>query len=366
MIRDLLIIGQGLAGSCVAWESLKAGLDFEVVSDPALDTQAASRVAGGSCHPISGQRFTPLWRGMEFFGAADSLYREIEEAIERKIWRPIPTAFIFEGGASRVLWEKRAESFAEQKIPTEALPDPLMTRGLRREAGGAASSVGGALDLSALMDGVRTHLQGMGRWRSGRVDLRALKWDSQSGQVQVMEERVRAYRQVVVCMGRFILELEDWNTRAPWGSTKGETLEVEIQGIGQDRIWRRGMALIPQGGSRFRLSATFERNSLDEAPSFQGREQLNAALEGALEPELMESIRPLAHQAGVRVHVRDYLPVVGEWPNLPGIAVLNGLGSKGVLWAPLCAQWLVRSIAAHDPSLIPAEVRAARFKGGKI
>ncbi len=362
----LLIVGQGLAGSCLAWEALRSGIDFEVMSDPARDPRASSRVAGGSCHPISGPRFTPHWKGMEFLAAADSLYREISRSIGREVWVPLPTSFFFEGEESRARWEKRVESFSEHGIPWSSLPAPDQTSGLRRDSGGVSSTAGGALDLGALVDGTRAHLQHLGLWREGFFEPESLEsLPSVEGPASGWSIAGKNYDRIALCLGRFILESPSWAARAPWGRTQGETFEVQADRLPQDGIWKRKMALIPQGRGRFRLSATFKRipaDSSDEAPTAQGREKLDRSLREMLENPEESDVRVISHQAGVRLHVRDHLPCVGGGKGVaPGITILNGLGSKGVLWTPLCARWLIRAILTGDSSEIPAEVRADRF-----
>ena len=230
----LLIVGQGLAGSCLAWEALRSGIDFEVMSDPERDPRASSRVAGGSCHPISGPRFTPHWKGMEFLAAADSLYREISRSIGREVWVPLPTSFFFEGEESAARWEKRVESFSEQGIPWSSLPAPDHTCGLKRDWGGVSSTAGGALDLGALVDGTRAHLQRLGLWRAGSFEPESLERLHPDGSpASSWKIAGKTYDRIALCLGRFILESPSWAARAPWGRTKGETLEVQADRLPQ-------------------------------------------------------------------------------------------------------------------------------------
>ena len=63
-----------------------------------------------------------------------------------------------------------------------------------------------------------------------------------------------------------------------------------------------------------------------------------------------------AHRAAYRGNLRDHLPLVGRMPGgegRPPVWVLGALGSKGALWAPLCAKLLVGQISgqcAPEPS----------------
>lgn len=54
---NILIIGQGIAGSCLAWELKRRGAEFTVADRPVAET--ASRVAAGLVNPLTGRAFRP-------------------------------------------------------------------------------------------------------------------------------------------------------------------------------------------------------------------------------------------------------------------------------------------------------------------
>ena len=47
------------------------------------------------------------------------------------------------------------------------------------------------------------------------------------------------------------------------------------------------------------------------------------------------------HVTHMRPTVKDRRPLLGQHPNHPNMYVLNGMGSRGVLTAPLAAKWFV-------------------------
>lgn len=53
-VMKVLIIGQGIAGSCLAWELKRRGADFTIADRPIAET--ASRVAAGLVNPLTGPR----------------------------------------------------------------------------------------------------------------------------------------------------------------------------------------------------------------------------------------------------------------------------------------------------------------------
>lgn len=67
---NVLIIGQGIAGSCLAWELKRRGADFTIADRPIAET--ASRVAAGLVNPLTGRAFRPGWRQEECLSAAEA------------------------------------------------------------------------------------------------------------------------------------------------------------------------------------------------------------------------------------------------------------------------------------------------------
>ena len=61
---DFLIVGQGIAGSLLAWHLLRLGASIIVIDDN--HAGAASLVAAGIINPISGIRMVPSWEFNRF------------------------------------------------------------------------------------------------------------------------------------------------------------------------------------------------------------------------------------------------------------------------------------------------------------
>lgn len=71
--------------------------------------------------------------------------------------------------------------------------------------------------------------------------------------------------------------------------------------------------------------------------------QHNLALLNAVSPALAQSMPPLTQwqgRASIRAQSPDYLPFIGEVPDMPNVWTLSGLGSKGFSFAPLASEFL--------------------------
>ena len=84
---DFIIVGQGLAGSVLAYLLLKRGQKVVVIDNYTEGgKKSSSQIAAGVINPITGMRFVKTWRIDAFLPAARSLYLEIEKVLGVKLW----------------------------------------------------------------------------------------------------------------------------------------------------------------------------------------------------------------------------------------------------------------------------------------
>lgn len=138
---------------------------------------------------------------------------------------------------------------------------------------------------------------------------------------------------------------------------KGETLEVHVPGLALAHMVHRHIFILPLGDDRYRVGATFQWDNVWEGPTDEGRRWLLEKLSALLSPGAMERVEVIGHGAGVRPTARDRRPIMGRIA--PDEAVLNGLGSRGVMLAPWCAHHLAAHLFNGAP--LDPEVDIARF-----
>jgi glycine oxidase len=315
MSAPILIVGQGLAGSLLAWEFERAGIDFEIAD--AGHTYASSRIGAGIINPVTGQRLVKSWRVDALLPAALATYRELESALGLPLLTPMRVRRFFHD-------ERERRVFAEKLARGELAP----YAGAADEAGffieGAAR-----VDTAVLIAAMRVRLRTAGRLREEQVDVSA--------------ERARRDL-VILCTGAARVSGEaarvfDFARLQP---AKGETLTLELAEAGAapvaaEVILNDGHWVLPLADGRLRVGATFEPGVADRMPTATARE----ALERSAARLLQRKFRVVAHEAGLRVTTPDKHPVAGRSPRDPGLGIFNGLGSKGALLAPgLARQWM--------------------------
>ena len=102
---NILIIGQGIAGSCLAWELKRRGAEFTVADRPVAET--ASRVAAGLVNPLTGRAFRPGWRQEECLAAAEAFYPETERELGGSWWQKTPIFREVETEDQFEIWQER-------------------------------------------------------------------------------------------------------------------------------------------------------------------------------------------------------------------------------------------------------------------
>lgn len=309
-----LIVGQGLAGTCLAWEFLRRGLEFRIAD---RGEGGSTRVAAGLINPITGKNFEPSWRIAEFYPQAISFYRSLEEEFGEALWHPLPVLRL---ASSEKEWEKISAKLALPEVSPWMGADHEIPTGF---IGGVELVGGGWLDTRKFLGLSHDRFRDLGLWAdTGSQRIRC------EGAAGLIAGSMGEHR----CAKGEILTV-----RADWPET-----HIRIGAGG----W-----LVPIGGGCFRVGSTYDWDNLDEQATAAGLERITAIatkLGG-------EDFEVIAHVAGIRPILRRSQPLIGK--DDTGDWVFNGLGSKGTLYAPgmaaMLADWILDGIRPAPEFVFP-------------
>jgi glycine/D-amino acid oxidase-like deaminating enzyme len=354
METDVIIVGQGLAGSVLAWELLEQGVEVLVVDDQ--HATAASRVAAGLANPVTGKRLTLAPGAGDLLRTAHQRYRSLERMIGRPLWTPRPIRRLVSGEQEHRQWRKRAGNPDYAPFLGDWAAPGSLGEGLPDAQGSFAIRGAGRLAVPALLEGVAAALAARGRLLRAPLDPEQVV-PTGAG---VRWGRLKAQR-AVFCEGYRVLE-NPWFAHLGWRPARGELLRVALPDGGPHRPLHAGHWLLPDGGCRFRFGATYDHaHALATGPTEPGRAELLTALAG-IWPPAQERVEVRGQGAGVRPGSTDGRPVMGVHPEYPQLALFNGFGSKGSLLVPAHAQHFAAWLLGRGP--LAAEVDSARFSGG--
>lgn len=320
-MKDFLIIGQGLAGSLVGYELLKAGVSIDIVDDP-YDS-SSSKVAAGIFNPITGKRKVKTWLADDLFSLLPEYYGQLEQELNTTFLhsRPIYKPF-HDAGDQNDLMSKSTSSELGDYIDVH--PDNLEYSSFVNNKYGAIDILkGGNVELKPLIEGMKNFFTQENCYLNKKVNF---------GDLEVLDESIqfnsKSYRNVIFCDGYKATKnpLFHW---LPFSVTLGQILLVEIPDFPQHKIVNKGFFILPKGDQKFIVGSSYELTD-EEGITEKGKGQILKKLNDLIKVPY----EVLDQYAGIRPTVRDRRPFIGTHPEYRNVHIFNGLGTKGVSLAP--------------------------------
>jgi glycine/D-amino acid oxidase-like deaminating enzyme len=329
---DTIIVGQGLAGTSLAWSLRWRGQRLLVIDRE--DAVTSSRVAAGLMTPITGQRLVKSWRWDRFWSTATEFYRRIEAETRVR--------FFFPGQIVRLLVSADEQAFLARKLTAEFSdlvnqPCPLVDdANFDAGLGGFQMLQGGRLNVVQYLDTSRRAFLADNQFVTQNLDLNC---DIELTETGVHLPRLGlTTKRLIFCQG-IDAQANPWFQNVRFKPAKGEILTVRIEGLAEERIVSRGVWLMPIGNNLFRAGATYEWKELNCEPTSKGRDEICERLAEFLRLPF----EVVGHEAAVRPILKHQYPVIGLHPRHRQLGYVNGLGSKGSLQAP----WLAQHFAGY-------------------
>ena len=332
---DVAIIGLGLAGATLAWRVHRAGLSVLIIDD--ADASSASRVAAGLVTPVTGAKLKPQPRYSELADIARDHYERVAELTGARTY--------FERAAVRLLGKQRElDAFAAMENSGEVLLGPFdaaLPDGIRSAGVPVIMPAAGRLAMVEYVDATRRCFAGPGNVICATVSDASVT--AAANHVEIPSLCVTAGA-AVFCRGH--RESNNAHFKAlRWRAAKGQVLELDCPGF--DRrftIHGEGIWLTATSGTRVLAGATYEWDELDTTVTTAARNKLVTAVDSIL--ALPYTI--VDQRAAVRPIVEGRMPVLGQSGTSERIWLMNGLGSKGALFAPTIARHLVSAMTAGN------------------
>ena len=348
MTIDYLIIGQGLAGSLLAWELMQRGCNVVIVDN---GLESASQVAAGLINPVTGMRLVKSTDVDRLLPAAKQYYAQLAEVFQQD--------FYIEKPMLRLL---RSEKELTHCVKRLADPDYSDYLGAITPPESSASPYGvlqqkqtGYLLTRPLLSCLKDFFIERGCYRSAVVDYQdiqlqpTLRWHDIN------------FKQIIFCECHQATK-NPWFSWLPFQPVKGEILTLQHQSSLPDNIMNFGDWLIPLDSRHIRVGATFDRENLDTKPTEFGKNALLNALK-TIPVDLTQAIL-INHQAHIRPCTLDKQPFLGHHPHHPQLAIFNGFGAKGSLQIPWFCRQFADALLTNTPPISNIERHyATHFPG---
>jgi glycine oxidase len=332
---DVIVVGQGLAGTTLAWHLILAGQRVLIVDRE--DAITSSKIAAGLITPITGMRLALSWRGDEFLNVARTFYRLIEARTGQTFFHERTAVRLFKSEAEREQWARRLLQPGVQDCLERPQPPTVLDADIADSRGGGFQMRAAQLDVAAYLDASRQAVP---------YAPMTLDWarDVSIGDdgIGVQDQRART---VIACEG-FAATRNPYFSWVPFQAAKGDILTVRFQRPLPPQCLHRGIWVAPtREPDVFRVGSTYDRVTLDQIPNRLARHEL----ERELAAFLRIPFTVLDHQAAVRPIIQESKALIGLHPAHARLGFFNGLGSKGSLHAPWFAQCLTAFLVHGTP-----------------
>lgn len=338
-----IIVGSGIAATCFAGQLLKAKIPFILFDD---QRASATSVAGGTLNPVVLKRFNPVWGASEFLAYAVDFYSEMVALFGVSFLTPIAIARVFHNTEEQNDWmvasdKKNLSHWLDAKVQKQINDHIHSPYGIGKVQGGYQ------LQPKVLLQNFKKNIEAQ-HLRKEPFDHTQLESTSEG----VEYKNIKA-KKIVFAEGARLNE--NPLTKVSILPKKGEYITVRIPNLDLNMALKAGYFIIPLGNDLYKIGATFAHGDFSETITESGKEQLAKALQKIVKLPFEQVIQ----EVGMRPTVKDRRPLLGSISGIPNAYIFNGLGTRGLLMAPLLSNWLYDFIAFKKP--LPESVDVKRF-----
>ena len=343
---DYIIVGLGLAGLAFAEELLAANKTFIVFED---DSQTSSLVAGGVYNPVILKRFTQVWNAKGQLEVALPFYQKLEEKFNIKFDEKFLIKKVFKSAEDQNNWFEAADkpllsAYLDPKI------DNQKRKGIIADFGYGNVKEAGRIDTKHLVEVYREYLKTEKKIQFEQFEHQQIKFRKDH-----LEYKDIITDRIVFCEG-FGMTKNLFFNYLPLNEVKGELIIIHAPELEIDFLIKSTLFVLPLGDHLYKVGATFNWSDKTSSPSEEGKSELVEKLKKVL----TVPYKIVEQTAGIRPTVRDRRPLVGMHPAYNRLAILNGLGTRGVMIAPTVAKQLFNNL--ENDKKLDSEIDIKRFE----
>ena len=348
-LLDYLIIGQGLAGSLLAWELIHRSNQRVLVVDN-NNPHAASRVAAGLINPITGRRLAKTQSVDIFLPVAESYYGQLEAFFNCQFFHSKPLIRLFRSDSELERYKRRRRDPEYNAYLGDMFLPGMADEPVKDDNGGFMQLRTGYVDIPLLLEKLRSFLQEKHAYLQSTVEPNAIAWSEK----HLSWNQYKA-RELIYCDGAdaVINPAFAW---LPFQPAKGDILTLKSSEYVPQHILNDGHWLLPIGKPHCRVGTTYQWEWQTLQPQQSDREELLDAYRRITEDD---SAQVVEHATAIRPTTKDKYAFLGRHPDNSNMSIFNGFGSKGALTLPFYVQHFARHLQDNDALL--DNVNISRF-----
>lgn len=321
---DYLIIGQGIAGTWLAYEMLKKNLSIIIYEEG--KEQTSSKRAAGIYNPITGRKMVKTWRADDLFLDLEKSYQSLELSLGDSFLHQIPIYRPFKTIEDQNDWDGRIaddhygsylKDIPKKSIGLKQLNDPF---------GGIILENSGYVDIPKMLKAAKQYFENKGIYRS-----EVFEYSKVNLKEDTIEYGETEATKIIFCNG--LSDNPYW--KLPFRPVRGEIMDIACD-LQTKFIVNQGVFMIPKK-DRYTVGSTYDHNNL----TFEPQEEGIKSLTDRLKKLYFGNFKIIDKRAGVRPATHDRKPYIGFHPMHKTLGIFNGFGTKGVSLTPHFAKHFV-------------------------
>lgn len=342
---EYLIVGLGLAGLAFAEYCDRASKTFMVIDQGG---DGASRVAAGLYNPVILKRYSLPWKSIEQFDLALDFYGALEKKLGIAIKEKLAVQKVFSSPEDQNNWYAASDRPGLSRFIQTPIVNTIKKQ-VRAPYNYGEVAETGRIHIKNLQTVYEKYLLSINSFCRESFDHDKIAFTEQG----VTYKNFRATR-IVFCEG-YGLKKNPYFKGLPLVGNKGEYLIIKAPELKVTVALKSSFFVVPLGNDLYKVGATFNWADKDSIPTREARDEIVKKL-----ATLIDTPYTIVHQeAGIRPTTGDRRALVGRHPKFKQLYVLNGLGTRGIMAAPLLAQYLFNFI--EEGTLLCEEIDCMRF-----
>ena len=335
---DFLIIGQGIAGTCFAFELLQQNKTFIIIDKQ--DDNTPSNVALGIYNPLILKWFTKPWNIDQQISIFYKFYNSFQSFFRKSIVFDIGIYKFIKTPYEQNNWLTKSMSLKREKYMSSEL-FRLENKSLIHNDFYGLVNCSGRIDIPLFLKTFRNFCI-----TNKSIVNQFLNYKNLIIKKDYVKYNDITASNIIFCEGPSVVNnpFFNWIKLKP---TKGELLHVDCKNLNLEKIIHASLLFVPLGGDIYSIGATYDWSQDNTSITSNARKRICSIFEKHVNASY--SIKD--QKSGIRPSTFDRRAFVGSHPDYSNVYILNGLGTRGVLLAPYLSNNLINSIYSNQPIL---------------
>lgn len=335
MSIEYLIIGQGLCGTFLSYNLMKAGKQVLVIDESIANS--ASKVASGVINPVTGRRIVRTWEIEKLMPFAIDVYTQLGIELNEALIKQCNILDFHATPQMKLAFEDRLPEEKEYlRIPENATQ---WNQYFNPAFGVGEINPCWLINIHPLLE----------RWRKQLSTNNALLEEQFNWADCTIEKNLVTYKgiraeKIIFCEGTAGFN-NPYFQLLPYARNKGQAIIAHIPDLPSTHIFKQGISIVPWQNGLHWIGSNYEWDFTDLTPTTEFKEKVTNQLNSWL--KLPFTI--VDHIAAERPANMERRPFVGLHPIHSTIGLFNGMGTKGCSLAPYFAHEFTNYLLHNQP-----------------